>query len=190
MSSQPPLERIASEHSAEEEEEELGMLSSLSSSAALARRAHNNDKEGSSNTSAFVRASSRGVWDTKAKPRATDDEFAIDIAFVPTKGSKERSNCGIFAPLTAGSSGNITTPARRQGVHGSVGLGTSSQALFSVTNKVSLAGRSNSGEDETLNKFKGSDVLDDTDRANDKAEYQEWKVRDAQRRKDILEKGA
>lgn len=171
MSSPSPLDFPASEHlEVKEEEEELGALSSSPSSATLAKTTRNGD------TSPFAMRAPHARRGTEAVSGESDDEFAMDISFVPTRGNKKHSSADIFIPPSTSSSAHFRAAAPT----------LSTQASTSLPKKTSIASKWNSEEGETLGNYKGSDMLDDTDRANDAAEFQAWRQRDFRRRKDLL----
>lgn len=190
MSAPPPLNLVFRGHSEEEEEEEeLGVLSSSPSSTALAKKTHDGDKEESKNTSAFTQSASRRTPDVRAIPGEEEDEFAIDIAYVATKRDNQHSNIDPpSARPNSSSSTRFSNHSRRQGIHTMAGASSSSAQAAGVSHrKTSLADSWNSSGGETLGTYQGSDLLDDSDRMKDEAEYEAWKKRDSIRRKYLLE---
>lgn len=183
MSSPPRLDTFNSEPS--EEEEELGTLSSSPSSTMLPKPSPGSGKEGCT-TPSFTRVSARGARDATAASREADDEFAMDVTYVTAKAGKELLKEGQTASALTGRPGGSSLQPRRHGSYGLPGYVVSAQKSGGAQKQSSIAARWDSGESEALNQYKGSAALDDTDRAQDEAEYTAWVRRAALRRRDLL----
>lgn len=175
-----PLQDAALE---EEEEEELGLPSTspLTTSQAATHR-----HSGELSTGAGLLPRSPGAKITRAARPTGDaeDEFALDIAFVTAKRCPTSTLTQTPASASRGAASRLgrdevlrhktaqpqaTLPAGR-GEEG---------------HQLSIAGMWEKAEAASLNKYQGSDIIDDTDRPQDETEYVAWLARDAFRRQHI-----
>lgn len=116
-----------------------------------------------------------------------DNEFALDIPFVTSKGSASHTGLVTFAQTGFTISSNVDI-----GRHQRRTPATTAAAQSSVSGReqgerqLSIAGKWEKAESVSLNKYQGSDILDDSDCPQDEAEFRAWKVRDAFRRQQLL----
>ncbi|KAG5467237.1 hypothetical protein CUR178_00878 [Leishmania enriettii] len=169
----------------EEEEEELG-LPSLSTRATSTEACNRSGSAVHRDKNALSRKLSDSAM-RSVRVEETDDEFALDISFVASKVSSSHNGIGAFAPT-----GLTTTPDVAIGLHKRRVPATTAAGQTTVSGQeqeerqLSIAGKWEKAESASLSKYQGSDLLDDSDRREDEAEFRAWKMRDAFRRQQLL----
>ncbi|AYU82923.1 hypothetical protein LDHU3_35.1650:CDS1 [Leishmania donovani] len=167
----------------EEEEEELGLPSSRTSAAEECSRSGSAVDGGKNVLSRTPDDSAMRSF----RAADADDEFALDIPFVTSKGSASATGLGAFAHTSFTISSNVDI-----GRHQRRTAASTAAAQSSVSGKeqgerqLSIAGNWEKAENVSLNKYQGSDILDDSDSPQDEVEFQAWKARDAFRRQQLL----
>ncbi|CAG9582475.1 hypothetical_protein [Leishmania major strain Friedlin] len=168
----------------EEEEEELGLPSSPRTSAAEECSRSGSAVDGGKSIL------SRTLGDSAMRSfRAADgdDEFALDIPFVTSKGSASATRLGAFAQTSFTISSNVDIGRHQRRTPASTAAAQSSvSGKEQGERQLSIAGKWEKAESASLNKYQGSDILDDSDCPQDEAEFRAWKVRDAFRRQQLL----
>ncbi|KAG5466705.1 hypothetical protein LSCM1_00877 [Leishmania martiniquensis] len=168
----------------EEEEEELGLPSS-SPRATSVEACSRSDRVACNGKNVLSRTPSDFAM-RNFRTADTEDEFALDISFVASKVSSSHSGLGAFAPA------GLTTTNAAIGLHQRRMPRTTAAGQSSTCGQgqeerqLSIIGTWEKVESVSLSKYQGSDILDDSDRQHDEAEFRAWKMRDAFRRQQLL----
>ncbi|KAK7198156.1 hypothetical protein NESM_000772300 [Novymonas esmeraldas] len=166
----------------EEEEEELGLPRS-SGLVCTAETAVTPTAVSTSNSIHAMPTPPSGVAAGVLNTADADDEFGLDLSFVTSKGRSPHASLRSAAPsrLSTATQADSTPRPRWAAATASSAVGALSTGERGGP-QMSIAGRWERAENESLNNYHGSDRLDDTDRPHDDAEFQAWKARCAFRK--------
>lgn len=157
--------------SQDEEEEESEELAPLTSSTCLESKTLASDRP----TTPSGRSNSL-IGSHNAMCDIGNDEFSLGISFVKKKTGKALTSA-LQVPVAMGGGSRSIQQGKASG-NGASGLSNS--------RRVKMSDWDVDQDASSMNRYKGSAALDDTDAAKDISEYQAWKVRDAQRDKGLL----
>ncbi|KAG5492537.1 hypothetical protein JKF63_01115 [Porcisia hertigi] len=185
MPGSPTRDLAAGGSQEEEEEEELGppISHSPTPSAEACNRRWSAIGSNKSLLSEIPGDGRTRSWRTED----TNDDYALDIPFVKVKGTSLHTRLG-----ASGLTGLTTASDVKMGCHQRRKSDTTAAAEFPASEReqedrqLSIAGKWVKAESASLNQYQGSDVLDDSDRQQDEAEFYAWKERAAFRRQQLV----
>ncbi|CAJ1034568.1 hypothetical protein IOCL2690_000755900 [Leishmania lindenbergi] len=174
----------ASGLSEENEEEELGLPSSSPRTSSAEACSRGRSAFGSGED-VLSRIPGNGAI-RSLRTADADDEFALNIPFVASKGSASHIGLGAFASTGPSTSSHVESRPHQQRTPAATAETRSSVSdREQGERQLSIAGKWEKAESALLNKYQGSDILDDSDRRQDEEEFRAWKARDAFRRQQL-----